>query len=160
MRSTALSWSARAAAAALCLASATVAFAQAPFVVSSANGRLSVHADNAPLADVVADAAQKTHIEIADAEKLAGTITVDFTGLLPAEAMAKLLADVNYVVQARPAAERTDPDDSGFVIRIHSMANGATPEPTAAPASRAIRIPSLDALSIREAQDEADDEQD
>lgn len=128
------------------------ALAQHPFDVRWSGERLSISAHDAVLADVVAEVSRIAGIEIVGGEKLSGQVTVDIMDLPPTEALAKLLAGVNYVVQERP--QSADGAVRRLVVSVHSMVGYALPKSAF---TGPVRVSALDAFVADEAEDEADD---
>jgi len=126
-------------------------FAQKPFEIAWTGERLTVHALNAPLGEVIAEVARQTGILIVGQEKLAGQLSIDFADLAPQEALTKLLADVNYIVQGRAGANGNT--SSPLVVMIHSMGGSTLP---AEAFSGPILVRELDVLMVVEANDVVD----
>jgi HEAT repeat protein len=150
------------AAVALCIALSWphVAEEQGRFTVKWAGDRLSVHAPDAPLADVMSEVARQTGLNIVGADKFQGTVAADFTDLTIAEALKTLLVDVNYFVQQEAAADK---GRVGLVVRVHSMARVSS---SGAAADTVLRVPAIDTLiqaetdELEEEKQEAEDDPD
>jgi HEAT repeat protein len=140
-----------------CLAYLPLALgAQRPFDVTWSNGRLTVRAANAPLADVVGEVTRVTGIEVIGREKLVGRLSIDFKDLAPKDAFARLLVGVNYIVTVQERTAAGNATSGQLVVRIHSMEGYSLP----AEAFRgSIIVPSLDRLMAAEAAEVAEERQ-
>jgi hypothetical protein len=131
------------------------AFAQQqPLDVTWADGGLTVHVSEAPLADVIQKVSQLTGLEVVGLEKLSGSVSVDFANLPPEPALVKILTNVNYVVQEVAGADANAPHH--LVLRVHSMIEGSQRAPVL---TGPIRVPALDALFTDEMHDLADEKE-
>ncbi len=72
--------------------------AQEPLKVEWMEGRLSVTAEETPLAQVLQEVARQTGLEARGLERLQEKVSVRFSGLPLREGLQKLLAHVNYVI--------------------------------------------------------------
>lgn len=126
----------------------SIALAQRPFDVKWVNERLSVRASGAPLADVIGEVARLTGAEVTGVDKLSGQISIDLADSTPKEALSKILAGVNYVVQERPAANGSVAPQ--LFVTVYSMAGNVGP---ADGLSGPLEIPTLIARVADEAAD-------
>jgi hypothetical protein len=134
------------------LLSGASAMAQQPFEVRWANERLTVRAADAPQADVLAEVARLTGIEVVGREKITGRLTVEVTEAPLDDGLAKVLDGVNYVLLERPATPEAGA--RRWVLRVHSLAGAS---PTAGMNTGPIHVPALDALVAAEAEDAEDE---
>jgi hypothetical protein len=125
--------------------------AAGPHQVTWTNDRLTVHATEAPLGEVMLEVARLSGLEVVGAENLTGLVTAELVDLPLDQALAKLLAGVNYVLQERQGTGRGP--GSRLLVRIHSMAGGTPPASTL---TGPIRVPGLDSVVAEEASDVAD----
>jgi hypothetical protein len=130
------------------------AFAQQPLDITWANGGLTVHVSEAPLADVIQKVSQLIGIEVIGQEKLTGSVSVDFASLPTEPALVKLLTNVNYVIQEVAGSEPNAPQH--LLLRVHSMSDGRTAPRTM---DGAIQVPALENLMTEEMHDAADEKE-
>jgi|SRR5215813_3362861 len=77
---------------------AAFAWAQAPLKVEWQEARLSVHAERAPLSEILWEVARQTRATVEGAEGLTEPVSVDFTRLSVEEAFRLLLRGRSYLV--------------------------------------------------------------
>jgi hypothetical protein len=118
--------------------------AQQPFEIGWAAERLTVRATDAPLADLIAEVSRVTGIDVTGAEKLAGLVSIDFTGLPARQALTELLSNVNYLVQDRPGPA------GRLIVTVQGMAGGDNPGSASTPITP-IFVPALLELVAEEA---------
>lgn len=80
--------------------------------VSWADERLTVHAVDAPLSELVAEVAAKTGLTVVGTTRLQGRRSLDLADATLPEALPRLLDGVNYLVTRH---------DGSFQVTIHSM---------------------------------------
>jgi hypothetical protein len=88
--------------------------AQGSFVITWREALLSVHADRAPLTELLREVARQTGTQIIGYERVDGTYSGDFADRPLVEGLALLLEDVNYIMGVKEPADRT----TGSMIRI------------------------------------------
>ena len=93
--------------------------AQPTPTVRWSDGRLSVHAQRAPVAFVLDEVSRQTGVRLRGIEKLTGTLTVDVAHRPLLEVLRVLLEDFNYVMAGDPASGE-------LTIRIHSRVATST----------------------------------
>jgi hypothetical protein len=131
------------------------AVAQQPLDVQWVTGRLTVRASNVPLVEVVDQVARATGMDVIGREKLTGRVSVEFANLPLVPALARLLVDVNYLVQERQTSPAgTTASSSSLVLRIHSMDAAYTLPADAL--TGPIPVRALDQLVAAEAADVAE----
>ncbi len=113
--------------------------------VTYTNGLVTVHAKNAPLAEVFATLSQQGIVEVIGSNRLTGQVTIDIEAQRVVAAVPALLADYNFVVTTPPP-----PNGKTFGVvrvRVHSRRDGTAPS---ASLTGPIAIAELDALRIAE----------
>ena len=113
--------------------------------VTFTGGLLTVHAKNAPLAEVFATLSQQGIVEVIGSNRLTGQVTIDIEAQRVVAAVPALLADYNFVVTTPPPRNG---NTVGVVrVRVHSRRDGTAPS---ASVTGPIAIAELDALRIAE----------
>lgn len=95
---------------------ASFAWAQAPLKVEWQEARLSVHAERAPLCEILWEVARQTGATIEGAEGLAEPVSVDFTRFSIEEAFRLLLRGRSYLVVQNLHAAGSKPTVTRIVI--------------------------------------------
>ena len=129
------------------------ASSQQPFEVKWAGQRLTVRAAAAPLVDVVREVSRLTGVEVIGAEKLTGPISTEFTDLPLEEALARVLAQVNYAVKHEPA--QPGAADRRIAIHVLSMSVGVADATLTGP----MNIPALESMLAAEAAEVAEEKE-
>lgn len=80
------------------------AAAEPALAVEWTQGRLSVTAEEAPLANALREVARQTGLQVNGAEALSDTVTVRFSGLSLSEGLRRLLARVDHVLVEETSA--------------------------------------------------------
>ncbi|HEX2341927.1 MAG TPA: HEAT repeat domain-containing protein [Vicinamibacterales bacterium] len=107
--------------------------AQGSFVITWREARVSVHADSAPLTELLREVARQTGVQIVGSERVEGTYSGDFVDRPLVEGLELLLEDVNYLMAVREPSDATTRPTIRIWLHSRRSAGDALPTPLASP---------------------------